>query len=233
VIEGTKRCRNHAGKATEVARAEGAIRIEASRWSLDSHDGTDIDPKVEILRMITFWKCRANMYGGLLGQAYDAAERLQRTVQAESIVELTLAEPECEIRDDKGTVLHEHPALQTARQDLQRVFAMGGVTALVGHKYDVDRDGRIFAVDEGIRALVTLEERAHDMLGKMCKLAISAKVAESRIQLAETTGFMIQAVIVGVLRDSGVTVNEARVHDLIVHHIDQVVGGGGPLGIAA
>lgn len=228
VDRGTRHCRHHAGKRREVHQAEGLIRLEAAEWTLDGHDGSDIDPKIEILRMIAFWKWKANMYGRLLHDAHAAAERLKTAFRADqpdrhSIVTVHLNRPDYDVQDD-GDVLEEHPALQTARADLERVFTQGGVTAFVGHKYDVDRDGRVFAVDEGIRALVTLEERAHTMLAKCCTMAVQAKIAEARIHLAEQTGVMIQAVILGVLRDLGVIATDEHVKTLIVSHIDTVVG---------
>lgn len=240
VVTGTEHCPHHAGKSLEQHRAEGQIRVEAAKlatdgkaspWTLDGHDGSMIDPKVEILRMVAFWKWKANKYGSLLEEAYVAADRLRKATRrtgappdplddVNGIVELR--EPEWD-EDGDGNPIGEHPALQTARKDLERIFAQGGVTALIGHKYDVDRLGRVFAVDEGIRGLVTLEERAHTMLAKCINLAVQAKVAESRIQLAEQVGVMIQAVILGVLRDLSIAADD-RVMHLIAMHIDQVAG---------
>ena len=139
---------------------------------------------------------------------------------------LLLAGPETEPRfDDEGDYageVPERPDLQTARLDLERIFASGGVTAFIGARYDVDRDGRVYAVEEAIRALVTLEERAHTMLAKMCQLAVQAKVADARIRLAEHVAVMIQTIILGVLRDLNVSAMERQVQDLIVMHMDAV-----------
>lgn len=232
VVKGTTACRSHGGRPVEQQKAIGAIRLELAAWTLDGHDGADLDPRIEILRLIAFWKWKANFYGTLLHDAYQAAERLREAHAANQIV---LAEPEEESRfNHDGSfagVIPEPPALQTARADLERIFTQGGVTALVGGKYDVDRDGRIFQADEGIRALVELERKAHEMVGKFCGLAVQAKIAEARVQLAEQVGLMIQAVIVGVLRDLGVAADR-RVYDLIVTHIDMVTGAG-PAAVAA
>ncbi|GLY08236.1 hypothetical protein [Actinoplanes sp. NBRC 101535] len=225
-VKGTTACRMHAGKKLEQHRAEGQLRIEFSKWTLDGHDGANLDPRIEILRLISFWKWKSNLYGTLLREAYEAAEQLRKAHQAKKIL---LADEETETRfNDAGDfagILHEDPALQTARADLERIFTTGGVTAFVGDKYDVDRDGRIFATDEGIRALVQLEQKAHEMVGKFCSLAVQAKVAETRIALAEQVGVMIQAVILGVLRDLGVSATDRRVQDLVVTHIDQATAG--------
>lgn len=221
VVTGTHACLIHAGKTLEQHRAEGAIRITASKWTLDGHDGSMIDPKVEILRMIAFWKWKANLAGELLQRAYQAAEKLEQAHRVHDIVHVE--DHKWEVDPDGDGVLLEHPALQAARIALNDVFAQGGVTALVGKKLDVDRNGRVFAVDEGIRGLVQLEKDAHTMLAKCCQLAVQAKVAESRIQLAEQVGVMIQAVILGVLRDLGVAA-DIRVMDIIAANIDLVAG---------
>lgn len=221
VVTGTEHCRHHAGRPLDEQRARGQLNIELSKWTLDGHDGQDLDPRTEILRLIAFWKWKANLYGTLLRDAYEAAERLQRAARAEDIV---LARPEWEDdpSDPEGGPIPEHPALQTARQDLERIFSQGGVTAFVGHKYDVDRNSRVFAVDEGMRALVQLEKQAHEMLGKFCALAVQAKIADARIKLAEQVGLMIQMVIMGVLRDLDVRATDQRVQELIVSHMDLV-----------
>lgn len=237
VVAGTEHCPHHAGKPLEQQKAEGQIRLEVAKlatdgkpspWTLDGHDGSMIDPKVEILRMIAFWRWKVNMYGGLLQQAYEAAERLRGAGRPTGAPPnpmdiVQLSEPEWERDDERDTVTLEHPELQRARADLERVFAQGGVTALIGHKYDVDRNGRVFAVDEGIRGLVTLEKDANTMLLKCCGMAVQAKVAESRIQLAEQVGVMIQAVILGVLRDLSIAADD-RVMQIIAVNIDQVAG---------
>lgn len=232
VVKGTTACRNHAGRTLVEQKARGALMIEVSKWTLDGHDGADLNPAIEILRLIAFWKWKANLYGSLLAEAYEAAEQLRTAHQAGRLL---LEEEETETRfDDAGDfagVLHEEPALQVARDQLERIFISGGVNVLVGHKYDVDRDGRIFAVDEGIRGLVQLEQKAHELVGKFCHLAVQAKVAETRIELAQQVGVMIQTVILGVLRDMQITATEARVRELIVAHIDQVTAG--PAAIAA
>lgn len=228
VVAGTEHCPHHAGKSLEQHRAEGQIRIlaaeldadPASPWTLDGHDGSNIDPKVVILQMIAFWRWKVNQYGALLQKEYEAAEALGIRVKGEEIVSLN--DPEWE-SGDGDDVLPEHPALQRARHALETTFKRGGTAAFIGHEYDVDRNSRVFAVKEGIRALVSLEERANTMLLKCCGMAVQAKVAESRIQLAEQVGVMIQAVILGVLRDLSIAADD-RVMHLIAMHIDQVAG---------
>lgn len=219
VVSGTEHCPHHAGRPLEQHKALGAIRLEAAKWTLDGHDGADVDPASQILTLIAFWRWKANLYGDALQKQYEAAEALGVRVQGEQIV--TLNDPEWE--SDGDDVILEHPALQRARIALEQTFKLGGVSAFVGYQYDVDRNGRVFAVTEGIRALVTLEERAHTMLEKFIRLAVTAKVAESRIQLAQQAGVMIQAVILGVLRDLSIASDE-RVMRIIAANLEAVAG---------
>lgn len=215
VIEGTKTCRMHGGKRLEQLKAEGAINIEVRRWMLDGHDGAGVDPRSEILRLIAFWKWKTNRYGQLVGEAYEAAERLREAHAAGGLLVAG---------DVSGGDGSEHPQVQAARADLERVFTSGGVAALVGNRYDADKQGRVYAVDEGIRALVKLEGEASDRVARYCALAVQAKVAEARVALAEQVGAMIATVIVGVLGDLGVAADE-RVMALVAQHMDLVGGG--------
>lgn len=222
---GIGRCSLHGGNtpahvvAAERVVAERAVDTLRSKLRrFDEFDGSDIDYRAEALRLIAFWKWRASEYGRLLGEAYAAAERLR---QAHEAGVLLLAG-----QDDGGESDElEHPQLQTARLDLERIFLSGGVTAFVGHRWDADRNGRVYAVDEGVRALVKLEKEALGELRSAIALAKDLKVAEAQIDLARQVGAMIASVIVGVLGDLGVAADE-RVMGLVAAHMDQV--GGGP-----
>lgn len=224
-VKGTRACRNHSGRPLVEHSAEGQIRLEFANWTLDEHDGADIDPAVELLRLISFWKWRANLLSKLVRDAYAAAEELRAAHAAQALL---LAEPVTESRYDREGEYEgetpEDPVLATARHHLQQVFATGGVSTFVGHRFDVDREGRIFAVEEGIRVLVKLEGEAHDRFANMCKYAIQAKVAQTRIDLAEEAGIMIQAVILGVLRRLGVSATDRQVQDIVMAEIDVVTG---------
>lgn len=218
VVEGTKTCRMHAGKPLAQVKAEGQIRVEVRRWMLDDHDGTSVDPRAMLLNLIAFWRWKTNHYGRLIGEAYEAAERLRKAHAASTLI----VTPDPGEGDDG-----EHPAVQSARADLERIFTTGGVAALVGNRYDADRTGRVYAVDEGVRALVSLEGEASDRVARYCALAIQARVAEARIELAQQVGAMIATVIVGVLGDLGVPADE-RVMGLVSQHMDLVAGGSPP-----
>lgn len=220
---GVGRCKRHGGATRTQAvavekvvaeRAAATLRMRLRRF--DEFDGSDIDYRAEALRMIAFCKHRASEYGRLLADAYEAAERLK---EAHEAGELLIAERDEEPED-------EDPRRQTARADLERIFLTGGVTAFVGHKWDADRHGRIYAVEEGVRALVKLEREAIADLRSAIALAKDLKVAEAQIDLAKLVGGMILTIITGVLGDlarRGVVtakVDDAQVLELIAHHMD-------------
>lgn len=224
---GVGRCKRHGGatptqnlaaERVVAERAAATLRMRLRRF--DEFDGSDIDYRAEALRMIAFCKHRASEYGRLLADAYEAAERLK---EAHGAGELLVADPDGELED-------EDPQRQTARADLERVFLTGGVTAFVGHKWDTDRHGRIYAVEEGVRALVKLEREAVADLRSAIALAKDLKVAEAQIDLAKLVGGMIQAVILGVLRELGhrglvaVNIDDATVLEVIAHQMDVVAG---------
>ena len=224
---GVGRCKLHRGataphvlraESVNAERAAATLRMRLRRF--DEFDGSDIDYRAEALRMIAFCKHRASEYGRLLADAYEAAERLK---EAHEAGEILVAEPDGEPED-------EDPRRQTARADLERIFLTGGVTAFVGHKWDADRHGRIYAVEEGVRALVKLEREALADLRSAIALAKDLKVAEAQIDLAKLVGGMIQAVILGVLRELAqrgfvtAKVDDATVLELIAHQMDVVAG---------
>lgn len=180
--------RNHVVRAERVVAERAADTLRGKLRRFDEFDGSDIDYRAEALRLIAFWKWRAGEYGRLLGEAYEAAERLRSAHEAGAL--LVAAEG-----DD------EAPSVQTARLDLERIFLTGGVTAFVGHRWDADRHGRVYAVDEGVRALVRLEREALTELRSAIALAKDLKVAEAQIDLAKLVGGAIAGVILGVLAE--------------------------------
>lgn len=224
---GVGRCKRHGGSTpTQVIAAEKVVAERAAatlRMRLrrfDEFDGSEIDYRAEALRMIAFCKHRASEYGRLLADAYEAAERLKEAHEAGDLL----------VGEYPGEPEDENPRLQTARADLERIFLTGGVTAFVGHKWDADRHGRIYAVDEGVRALVKLEREALADLRSAIALAKDLKVAEAQIDLAKLVGGMIQAVILGVLRELAqrglvtAKVDDTTVLELIAHQMDVVAG---------
>lgn len=177
-IKGMKGCRRHAGKTLKRAKAEGAVVVELQRWGLGD---TTVDPGEVLLRLVTQSAARCELYGRLLGEAYEAAERLRASHAAG---ELVTAEP----GDD------EAPAAQAARLDLDRIFNTGGVAALIGYRFDADRHGRIYAVDEGVRGLAKLEADERDRCANFAGKAVAAGLAERQVRLAERQGALMAGV---------------------------------------
>lgn len=73
VIAGTKRCDRHAGMTREKARAKGAVIVELQRWGLNGHS-TMADAGEVLLKLVTQAAARCELYGTLLGKAYEAAK---------------------------------------------------------------------------------------------------------------------------------------------------------------
>lgn len=223
-------CSSHGGrmpnniKRAEKLAAEDAaekVRAQAGHILRTYNDFGDdeiagIDPATEVLRLIAWAQHKLNLYGRLIRDAFEAAERLKQAAAAERIA-LIDEGPEV---DEEGRRRPEHPELQTARADMQRVFALGGVTALVGVKYDADRNGRVYGVDEGRRALVDEEGKAADRLRQNLALAHQMKIDEKRIDIAKTVGVAIHAVLTRALARFGVQVSDAESWQVLVEEMD-------------
>lgn len=196
VIKGTRKCPSHAGVSRDVAVARGQAVQEFNAWTLDGYLPGSVDPHETLLQLIGFWRYKFNRLSTLLGEAFEAANRLKAMHASGRI---TLVEGEPEGFDDFGQEIPESPDRQVARADLERVFALGGVTAFVGQKYDADRNGRIFPVEEGIRGLEKLVGDASDRLAKYCALAITAKIGERRLELAQQLGSRLAGILAAVI----------------------------------
>lgn len=181
-VAGTDACRVHAGRPLAEQRAKGNVVVELSRWGIS--DKT-LDPGVTLLQLMTQSFQRAKLYGELLEEAYDAAERLQGA----DVGELPESVDSVADRD-------------RAAQDLQRVFASGGVSALIGHTYSSSEDG-VFAASEAIRGLVTLEAQERDRAAGMAAKAVAAGLATRQVELAEQQGALVASAIRAVLTQLG------------------------------
>lgn len=204
-LAGKRGCWRHVGKPLRVAKAEGNVVVELRKWGLDGH--TDLaDPNETLLRLLTQSAARVSLFAGMLQEAYDAAERLRAALEHERVVvspdvsERGPVDPDDYEAEQPFT---EDPAVQAARLDLRRIFAMGGAAALIGFKYDADRYGRVYAVEEAIRGLAKLEADERDRCAKFAKLAIDAGLGERMVRLAETQGALMASVF-------------GRVHDRLV-----------------
>lgn len=168
-------CVNHGSRAPQVA-GKAAVRAELMQWTL----GTPVDdPGETLLRLITQSRMRADLYGDLLQQAYDAAERMS----AGEMPDVARAD---------------------AERDLEVVLQYGGVSALIGKTYGAaGKDGVIFATGEAIRGLASLESQERERCARFCKLAIDAGLAERIVRIHERQAAVAYTAITAALVDAG------------------------------
>jgi hypothetical protein len=213
VIAGTTGCWRHAGKKKDRAKAEGQVALELKRWGLND---TAIDPGVVMVRLVSQSAERVALYADLLGQAYEAAERLKQAHDAEELI-VTEADADLEHPED--------PSVQAARQDLRRIFTTGGVAALIGYKFDADRDGRIYATEEAVRGLAKLEAEERDRCASFATKAIAAGLAERQVRLAERQGALMASTFRGALDDADVPAEvRARIEQAFMRRMSLVAG---------
>lgn len=215
VLAGTRGCWRHAGKKKARAKAEGLVVRDLRRWGFND---TAVDPGVVMIRLVSQSAERVGLYSDLLGQAYEAAERLRAAHDAEDLIAIPPDE------DGDGP---EDPAVQAARHDLRRIFTTGGVAALIGYKFDADREGRVYATEEAIRGLARLEAEERDRCAGFAAKAIAAGLAERQVRLAERQGALMASVFRGALDDAGLS-DEARrrVEQAFVRRMGVVAGDG-------
>jgi len=192
-VTGTDACRVHAGRPLDQQRAKGQVVVELSRWGIN--DKT-LDPGVTLLQLMTQAFYRAKLYGELLEEAYEAAERLQGSTGAADAMDQVegagpIGLPGVDSRNDRDR----------AAQDLQRIFATGGVSALIGHTYAADKDGGVFATGEAIRGLVQLEAQERDRAAGMAAKAVAAGLATRQVELAERQGALVADLIRALFAD--------------------------------
>lgn len=192
-IPGGVVCRRYHGGSAPQTQAKAAVRAELMRWTLG--DPVD-DPGETLLRLITQSRMRADLYGDLLERAYDAAERL-----TDNETDL-LVEPDNDV---------ERARVQQARQDLDHVFNVGGVAALVGKTYGAaGKDGDIFATGEAIRGLALLESQERERCAKFCTLAISAGLAERMVRIHEKQAAQAFQAFTDSLKESSLSDTQRR-----------------------
>lgn len=213
-IPGGTVCGWHGGKAPQV-KARAAVRAEVMAWGLgDAHS----DPGEVLLRLVTQSAQRAELYAGLLQQAYEAAEQIRAHHAAGN---LTLPP----VSDDPDYV--EPAEIQQARIELDRLFNVGGVAALVGHTYSATSDGDVYATGEAIRGLAELEAKERDRCATFAAKAIAAGLAKRQVELAERQGALIAELLRAVLTDPalGLTAEQRRqVPDVARRHLALAAG---------
>ena len=202
-IRGTNRCRQHPGMPLARAKARGAVVVEVMKWGLGD---TAIDPGELLLRLVTQSAARVEFYSRLLGEAYEAAERLRQAEQA----------PESDLLGQ-----------ETARMDLERIFNTGGVAALIGHTYAGTQTSGVIATGEKIRGLAQLEADERDRAANLAAKAVAAGLAERQVRLAERQGVMLLAVLQAVLSDPEMGASEAQralLPVLLERHVAAIAG---------
>lgn len=213
VVEGTETCRMHAGMSAAKIRAKGNVMVELKRWGLDGHT-TLRDAGEVLLRLVTQSASRVELYSQLLGEAFEAAERVR---QASAAGALVVAEKRPTDGDEE---MGERPELQAARADLERVFAVGGVGALIGVKRDADRYGRLYDVEEAVRGLARLEAEERDRCASFAAKAVAAGLAERQVRLAEQQGMLLVAAIRAILADLSLSADQLLlVGEVVPRHL--------------
>lgn len=179
---GAEVCTAHGGNAPQVI-ARAAVRAEVLSWGL--RDMT-ADPGEVLLRLVTQSAARCDLYATLLGDAYDAAERLREATGAGADRQLE----------------------EAARQDLERVLNHGGVSALIGHTFSATKDGDIFATGEAIRGLARLEGEERDRCAGFAAKAIAAGIAERQVRVAERHVELVNEALTAALAEMGLGLDQ-------------------------
>jgi hypothetical protein len=208
-IKGTDRCKFCCGIPLHKQRAKGEIVLELRRWGLQGEELRD--PGNTLLQLMTQSAIRVEFYSSLLQEAYEAAERLRVAGHTDG-----------ELPDHADNDVDE----QRAIEDLDRVFATGGVAALIGIKWgSAGKDGHLFQAEEGIRGLVRLEADERDRCAGMAAKAIAAGLAERQVRLAEQQGQLVAEVIRAMLTDLGHDPADPAVQRVVSTRLHALAGG--------
>jgi hypothetical protein len=190
-IPGGAVCRFHGGASPHVA-SKAAVRAEVMNWGLgDSH----VDPGEVLLQLVTQSAARAEMYGRLLQEAFDAAERLKEAHEEGANIEA--------LGDENADTA------ETARRDLDRIFNTGGFGALVGNTYGAAKDVGVYVTGEAIRGLADLEAKERERCGNFATKAIAAGLAERTVRVAERQGQLMVEMVQAALREVDLSPEQA------------------------
>jgi hypothetical protein len=189
-IKGGTVCHAHGGQAPQIRRA-AAVRAEVESWGLGD---TTADPGEILLRLVTQSAMRAERYAKLLEQAYEAAERLKQVDADQPVIDAASESDEDEL-----------PERQVARKDLERVFQVGGVAALIGKTYGISTTGHIFESGEALRGLAKLEADERDRCANFAAKAIAAGLAKRQVEIAEAQAKIVVRAIEAALDIAGVS----------------------------
>jgi hypothetical protein len=195
----------HAGKSLAKARAQGQVVVELRSWGLDMDEVRD--PGMTLLQLMTQSAMRVELYSQLLGEAYEAAERIRDSHPAP----VGFTSPDGLSAVDVPGQQPNATDLDRAKQDLDRIFATGGVAALVGYKYGTaGQEGYLYAAEEAIRGLVQLEAAERDRCANMATKAIAAGLAERQVRLAESQGAQVVDLIRRVMSSPLVALTDGQ-----------------------
>jgi hypothetical protein len=174
-IDGTSKCRMHAGVTLEVAKAQGQARITA----FSALGGTPaVEPGRAVLASLHMAWLRVHLYARLLEeQVGDEAD------------------------DPVGGYGESQRADDGYGVGVGRQSSPAGVAGLIGHTYAADKAAGIFASGEAVRALVQLEAQERDRCVRYAKTAHDMGIAEREVRLAEQQGQLLASVIRNVLGD--------------------------------
>lgn len=214
-IAGGTVCPAHGGSSPQV-KAKAAVRAEVLAWGLGD---TTLDPGEVLLRLVSQSAARVELYGRLLQEAYDAADRLKAAHEAEALVADTDVDYPF---DGEGG---DRAAVQTAKKDLERIFNTGGVAALVGNTYGDAKTGGIYATGEQIRGLAQLESAERERCANFAAKAVAAGLAQRQVELAERQGALIVQLLSAVFDDLGLSDEQREAApDVIDRHLRLVAG---------
>jgi hypothetical protein len=190
-IPGGAVCRFHGGASPHVA-SKAAVRAEVMNWGLgEAHR----DPGEVLLRLVTQSAARAEMYGRLLQEAFDAAERLKEAHERGTNIEA--------LGDENADTA------ETARRDLDRIFNTGGVAALVGNTYGAAKDVGVYVTGEAIRGLADLEAKERERCANFASKAVAAGLAERTVRVAERQGQLMVEMVQAALREVDLSPEQA------------------------
>lgn len=212
-VSGLDACPKHVGTDLVTAKAKGAVVLELRSWGLD--DEELVDSTTVMLRLLAQSKRRVDKYARLLGEAYEAAERLRLS-----------AEPEHGLAG-KLPPHQENPTdTERAFLDLQRVFIKGGVASLVGVKWGAaGKDGELYQAEEAIRGLVRLESEERDRAFRFAKECRAANLDERLVRLAEGQQELVADYVNGVLAALGHDVADPLVLRVLSEQLPALAGG--------
>lgn len=98
----------------------------------------------------------------------------------------------------------------------------GGVRALIGHKYGLTKDGDRLPVEEATRGLAAYEAEWTDRLGRLCKLALDAGIAERQVQVLEDQAALVARVLGAALDECGLTEQAPAVLAVVARRLESV-----------